>query len=147
MDRVYGAAFSPDGKRIVTASADLTARIWDAASGKPISDHLRGHMDWVNSAAFSPDGERVVTASNDFTARIWDIFPDAQVLASRARADVPRCLTLAQRKAFFLPPEPPAWCVEIEKWPYNTPNEFFLFIRPYITLGPYRKCPSVKRRS
>ena len=30
-------AFSPDGKRIVTASADKTARIWDAASGKPIA--------------------------------------------------------------------------------------------------------------
>jgi hypothetical protein len=25
-----------------------------------------------------------------------------------------------QRKAFFLPPEPPKWCIELEKWPYNT---------------------------
>ena len=76
----------------------------------------------MNSAAFSPDGERIVTASNDFTARIWDIFPDAQVLASRAKAEIPRCLTLEQRKAFYLRPEPPAWCVEMEKWPYNTPE-------------------------
>src|SRR5262249_55160637 len=65
------AAFSPDGRRIVTASDDQTARIWDVASGKEIAI-LRGHEDSVNSAAFSPDGRRIVTASNDQTARIWD---------------------------------------------------------------------------
>ena len=66
------AAFSPDGKRIVTASQDKTARIWDAATGKPIGEPLKGHEDAVMSAAFSPDGKRIVTASQDKTARIWD---------------------------------------------------------------------------
>jgi WD40 repeat protein len=65
------AAFSPDGSRIVTASADKTARIWDAASAKEIAV-LRGHDGSVNSAAFSPDGSRIVTASADKTAHIWD---------------------------------------------------------------------------
>ena len=51
-----GAAFSPDGQRIVTASDDKTARIWDAATGKPIGEPLKGHEDDVYSAAFSPDG-------------------------------------------------------------------------------------------
>ena len=37
-DPVCSAAFSPDGLRIVTASADRTARIWDAESGQPIGD-------------------------------------------------------------------------------------------------------------
>ena len=37
------AAFSPDGKRIVTASSDKTARVWDAESGKPIGEPLKGH--------------------------------------------------------------------------------------------------------
>ena len=41
------AAFSPDGKRIVTASEDKTARLWDAATGKPIGEPLRGHEDAV----------------------------------------------------------------------------------------------------
>ena len=59
---VYSAAFSPDGQRIVTASADKTARIWDAASGQPIGEPLKGHEDVVTSAAFSPDGLRIVTA-------------------------------------------------------------------------------------
>ena len=41
-ERVTSALFSPDGARIVTASADTTARIWDAATGKEITV-LRGH--------------------------------------------------------------------------------------------------------
>ena len=65
------AAFSPDGSRIVTASADNTARIWDAETAKEIAV-LRGHQDALFSAAFSPDGSRIVTASVDKTARMWD---------------------------------------------------------------------------
>ena len=73
-------------------------------------------------ALFSSDDKRIVTASADGTARIWDVFPDTQALVSRAKAIVPRCLTPAQRKDFFLLPEPPAWCIESEKWPYDTPD-------------------------
>jgi WD40 repeat protein len=119
-DRVLSAAFSPDGTRIVTASADKTARIWDAASEKEIGE-LKGHKSLVITAAFSPDGKRIVTASWDGTARLWDVFANSDSLESYAKAAVPRCLTPAQRKAFFLSPEPPAWCIEMEKWPYNTP--------------------------
>src|SRR5215471_17350759 len=69
--QVLSTGFSPDGKRVVTASADNTARIWDADSGKEIA-LLQGHTDTVGSAGFSPDGKRAVTASADNTARIWD---------------------------------------------------------------------------
>ena len=70
-DQVRRAAFSRDGKRVVTASHDRTARVWDAATGQAIAV-LRGHDGEVTSAAFSPDGARVVTASEDRTARVWD---------------------------------------------------------------------------
>jgi WD40 repeat protein len=58
---VNSASFSPDGKRIVTASIDNTAKVWDI-SGKLIAT-LTGHQELVNSASFSPDGKRIVTAS------------------------------------------------------------------------------------
>ncbi|HEY0797789.1 MAG TPA: serine/threonine-protein kinase, partial [Candidatus Baltobacteraceae bacterium] len=70
-DRVIGAGFSPDGRRIVTASYDRSARIWDAETGQELLQ-LKGHTEPVLSAAFSPDGRYIVTASLDKTARIWD---------------------------------------------------------------------------
>ena len=65
------AEFSPDGTRVVTASTDKTARVWDSATGRQLA-LLTGHEDEVVSAAFSPDGTRVVTGSADGTARVWD---------------------------------------------------------------------------
>jgi len=50
-----------DGRWVVTASWDGTARVWEAAAGKPLGQPLR-HDGAVNSAAFSPDGKWVVTA-------------------------------------------------------------------------------------
>jgi WD40 repeat protein len=68
---VTAAALSPDGSRVVTASTDHTAQVWDATTGKPVTPPLE-HQDVVTAAAFSPDGTRVVTASKDRTARVWD---------------------------------------------------------------------------
>lgn len=52
---VKSAAYSPDGKNIVTAANDGSARICDSASGELIKT-LEGHSDWVYSASYSPDG-------------------------------------------------------------------------------------------
>lgn len=61
------AAFSPDGARIVTASDDHTARVWDAATGQE-GTSLPGHAGSVTSAAF-PSG-RGATAFDDDTAQV-----------------------------------------------------------------------------
>ena len=58
----HSASFSPDGSRIVTASWDHTAKVWDARTGAEVLT-LKGHTAQVFSASFSPDGSRIVTAS------------------------------------------------------------------------------------
>jgi tetratricopeptide (TPR) repeat protein len=67
---VTSASFSPDGRCVVTASLDKTARVWDAETGQPTSPPMK-HEGGVNHVAFSPDGRRVVTASWE-TTRVWD---------------------------------------------------------------------------
>jgi WD40 repeat protein len=64
-------AYSPDGTRILTGSADNSARIWDATTGE-VLHHLTGHTNWVLSVAYSPDGTRILTGSDDGSARVWD---------------------------------------------------------------------------
>ncbi len=68
---VGSAAFSPDGRRVVTASDDNSARVWDVSSGQPLGAPLH-HSASISSVTFSADGRRVVTASEDKTARVWD---------------------------------------------------------------------------
>jgi len=68
---VTAVAFSPDGKRMATASVDGTARIWDAATGASLGA-LQGHRKPITSLAFSPDGRSLATGSADGTARIWN---------------------------------------------------------------------------
>ncbi len=116
---VTSAAFSPDGKRIVTASRD-TVRLWDAETHEEIGTPLVGREDSVNvkSAAFSPDGKRIVTAWSDNAARLQSVFATTQELVSASKVAVPRCLTPAQRATFFLAPERPAWCIQMQKWPF-----------------------------
>lgn len=57
--------------RVVTASLDWTARLWDANTGAALTT-LVGHTDGLFRAVFSPDGTRIVIASADKTARLWD---------------------------------------------------------------------------
>jgi hypothetical protein len=80
---INAVAFSPDGRRIVTASGDRngqvletergarTGRVWEAATGRELCV-LQGYSNSIRSAAFSPDGERIVTGGWDKTAKVWN---------------------------------------------------------------------------
>jgi len=68
---LWSARLAPDGKRIVTASEDKTARVWNAENGDQLAI-LRGHTEGVRVASFSPDGRQVITGSTDKTARLWN---------------------------------------------------------------------------
>ncbi len=70
--KALGVVFSPDGKRLASASEDKTVMLWDVDGRKPLAT-LAGHQDAVRSVAFSPDGKRLASASADKTVILWDV--------------------------------------------------------------------------
>ncbi len=79
------ASFAPDGKRVVTASSDRTATIWDALQGSELlvlDADTGGHTfpDHLQDARYSPDGRYVVTASYYGAAEVWDATTGKQLV-------------------------------------------------------------------
>lgn len=93
---------APDGKTLISGSADNTIRIWDMTSGQTLRT-LAGHTSFVNALTLTPDGKTLISGSADRTIKIWDlstgslrhtllghtgyvntldVSPDGQVLAS-----------------------------------------------------------------
>jgi WD40 repeat protein len=69
-----GVSWSPDG-RLVAASSEGTARVWDAETGT-VRHTLLGHTGFVLGVAWSPDSSRLVTGGSDGTAKVWEIGPE-----------------------------------------------------------------------
>src|SRR3989440_11605343 len=69
---VLSIAWSPDGKKIASASADKTVHIWNATSKNPILIY-RNHNKSVSAVAWSPDGSRIVSGSWDTSVQVWHV--------------------------------------------------------------------------
>jgi len=96
--------WSPNEARVLTASADRTAKVWDIDSGENLLT-LRGHSNELTDAVWSPDGLRSVTTSYDSTARIWhswQVLDDLETFAEQCCAVRP--LTPEERDQFNLDP-------------------------------------------
>jgi WD40 repeat protein len=69
---IFDAIFSHDGRTLATASADQTARLWDARTLRPLAT-LAGHRREVSGVAFSPDDSLLATACWDGTVKLWNL--------------------------------------------------------------------------
>jgi WD40 repeat protein len=80
---VVSITFSPDGRRIATASFDRTVKLWDTATGREVFT-LRGHTAGVEALGFSHDGHRIVSSGIEGAFRVWDATPlPAEVLRAQ----------------------------------------------------------------
>ncbi len=96
-------AFSPDGTRLISASYDNTARLWDTKNEELLHKFTGRHKREVIYAASSLDGTRLVMASSDNTVQLWRVFlTTKEVVDYAAEQQLPRSLTVQQRKDFFL---------------------------------------------
>jgi WD40 repeat protein len=71
-DAINAVAFSRDGRRLASVSADRTVRVWRVATGE-CEAVLSGHTDVVFAAAFHPDGTRLATGGRDRAVWLWDL--------------------------------------------------------------------------
>jgi hypothetical protein len=119
--RIVGLAFNPAGDRIATLDTDGTFSMIDVAVGRFVDQ-----PNWTILAgtktvpmAFDPAGNRVLFLY-DNEVHAWSFIPSVQDMLDNARAYVASCIAPANRSDFYLADEPPAWCVELGKKPYDT---------------------------
>ena len=81
------AAWSPDGKSIAVAYAEMAIRIWDTDSYQPVSSYS-GHADIIADLHWSPNSERVVSADGGGFVRVWQAATGDEILSFKSTSSL-----------------------------------------------------------
>lgn len=76
---VVYCVLSPDDVWIISASVDMTLKVWSIATGA-LRMTLRGHRAALTGCAITPDGSRIISTSEDGTIRIWNAYSGSELL-------------------------------------------------------------------
>src|SRR5262249_45707087 len=71
-DEISALAFSLDGKRLATASADGQVVIWNPENSQSVAE-IWPSSTRITALAFSPNGSRIATGGDDHQVRLWDV--------------------------------------------------------------------------
>jgi WD40 repeat protein len=119
------------GERILLADAntendiDNVVRFVDVRTQQDVGEFMidTASCCYPSYLRFHPDRHRLLTGWNDrgiFRLRLWRVLPTIEEMRDFARATVPECLSPERRKELGLEPDPPPWCIEAAKRPYDT---------------------------
>lgn len=86
---ILDCVFSPEGRRLVSASSDHTLKVWDAQSGRE-QLNLEGHNSYVYACGFNPDGSIIVSGSGDGTLKLWNATTGRELATLQGHGD---CVT------------------------------------------------------
>jgi WD40 repeat protein len=92
-NHVQGVAFSPDGRRVATASRDRTVKLWKIDTDQQFRAFL-GPGAPMLGARFSPDGRRLTSVAEDGTVREWDADSGKLLRRRTANLDRPRSVAI-----------------------------------------------------
>ena len=104
--------FREYGQRIVDADPHSAVILRDFQTGKPVG--VVGPNRGVGAVDLGSSGERLALFSYDKSIQIWSIPEDTTAIIRDAKSNLRKCLSPEQRERFFLAPDAPAWCDEVE---------------------------------
>jgi WD40 repeat protein len=96
--RFGSAAFSPDGKQIISGHNDNTLKLWDTATGREIRTFSGSRINRgsVISIVFSPDGMQIISGSSDESISLWDTATGKEIKIFRGHVDYVTSVAFSQ---------------------------------------------------